>query len=73
LAFVPEDKPYRDAYLRKAAALLPPPQGPDEGTDWTLVADTFYTRNLWYAKRGGQMWLPVLKTFNVMDPEATAP
>jgi hypothetical protein len=70
LVMFSNDIPYRDAYMRKAAGLLP---APGAGESWSLVADEGYTRNLFHIRRDGHMAMPVTQTFDLNNPGASAP
>jgi len=70
LVMFSNDISYRDAYLRKAVGLLPPPAA---GESWSLVADEGYTRNLFHIRRDGRMAMPVTQTFDLNNPGASPP
>jgi len=61
---------YREAYLRKAAGLLP---AAGDGESWSLVVDEGYTRNLFHIRRDGHMAMPVTHTFDLNHPDASPP
>jgi len=58
-------EPFRDAYLRKVARLLPPRPAPEAGGRWSLVVDAEYTRHLFHIKRDGQVSTLATKAFEV--------
>jgi hypothetical protein len=69
LMFFDNKVPFRDAYLRKTAQLLQAARGsPVAGENWSLVADTAFTRNLFHIRRDGQLSMPVTKTFPLVTP-----
>jgi hypothetical protein len=73
MMFIPKNVAYRDAYLRKAAQLLPAQPGPGAGRNWLLVVDTEYTRNLYHSRRDGHLSMPVTKTFDLNHPGENPP
>jgi len=73
LIFFSNKVAYRDAYLRKAAQLLPARPGSGLGGKWSLVVDTEYTRTLFHSRRGGHLSVPFTKTFDLTRPGADSP
>lgn len=68
-----ETVPFREAYLRKVARLLPEQPLYRDGRDWAVVADQHYTRNIYHSRRGGPLSVLVTKTFEISEPAEAAP
>ena len=72
LMFFENKTAFRDAYLRKVAQLLVAARGPDAGRNWSLVADTAFTRILSESRRDGQVSAPVTNAFPLPIPGSSS-
>ena len=64
---------YREAYLRKVRRLFPASPQAAAGTDWAVVVEQGFTRNIYHSRRGGPLSVVTTQTFELAAPGEEAP
>lgn len=68
-----ETMPFREPYLRKVRRIFPANPQAAAGTDWAVVVEQGYTRNIFHSRRGGPLSVLTTKTFELAAPDEEAP